>query len=79
VGLYLKLLRRYALEALETPVDKPLQKATVGRFLGELELAERRRLPAVGLGVEGQLTEYAVGSELALDDEVIALTAFPAR
>jgi hypothetical protein len=77
-GLYLKLLRGYALEAIETPVDRPLRKAAVGRFLGELELAQRARRPAVGLGEEGQLTEYAVGSELVVDDEVIALSAFPA-
>jgi hypothetical protein len=77
-GLYLKLLRGYALEAIETPVDKPLRKAAVGRFLGELELAQRTSGPAIGLGERGELTEYAVGSELVLDGEVVALTAFPA-
>ena len=77
-GLYPKLLRGYALEAIETAVDKPLRKAAVGRFLGELELAQRVRRPAVGLGEEGQLTEYAVGSELVLDGEVVALSAFSA-
>ncbi len=78
-GLYLKLLRGYALSAIEQPVNRPLRKAAVGRFLGELELAQRTRRPAVALGEERQLTEYAVGSELVVDGEVVALTAFPAR
>lgn len=78
-GLYLKLLRGYALSAIEQPVNRPLRKAAVGRFLGELELAQRLRRPAAGLGEEGELTEYAVGTELAVDGEVVALTAFPAR
>ena len=77
-GLYLKLLRGYALEAIETPLERLLRKAAVGRFLGELELAQRARKPAVGLGEDGQLTEYAVGSELVVDGEVVALSAFPA-
>jgi hypothetical protein len=76
-GLYLKLLRGYALSAIERPLDKPLRRRDVGRFLGELELAKRDRRKAVGLGEEGLLTEYAVGSELTLDGEVIALSAYP--
>src|SRR5439155_10259335 len=70
-GLYLKLLRGYALEAIETPVDKPLRKAAVGRFLGELELAQRTSGPAIGLGKRGELTEYVLGSELIVDGEVV--------
>jgi hypothetical protein len=77
-GLYLKLLRGYALEAIEMPVDRPLRKAAVGRFLGELELAQRTERVAVGLGQRGDLTEYAVGSELVVGGEVVAVTAFPA-
>jgi hypothetical protein len=76
-GLYLKLLRGYALSAIERPVDKPLRRRDIGRFLGELELAKRHRRPAVGLGEEGVLTEYAVGSELTVDGEVVALSSFP--
>ncbi len=75
-GLYLKLLRGYALEAIETPVERPLRKATVGRFLGELELAQRTRAATAGLGQRGELTEYALGSELTIDGEAVALTAF---
>jgi hypothetical protein len=78
-GLYLKLLRGYALSAIETPVDKPLRSRDLGRFLGELELAKRDRRQAVGLGEEGVLTEYAVGSELILDGEVVVLSAYPGQ
>jgi hypothetical protein len=77
-GLYLKLLRGYALSAIERPLDRPLRRRDLGRFLGELELAKRSRRPAVGLGEEGALTEYAVGSELVLDGEAVALSAYPA-
>ena len=76
-GLYGKLLRGYALDALETPFDRPLAQGAVGRFLGELELAERLYRPAVGHGEEARLEGYAVGSELTANGEVIALTAFP--
>ena len=76
-GLYLKLLRGYALSAIERPLDKPLRRRDLGRFLGELELAKRDRRPAVGLGEEGVLTEYAVGAELTLEGEVVALSAYP--
>jgi ARG/rhodanese/phosphatase superfamily protein len=78
-GLYLKLLRGYALSASEQPLDKPLRRRDVGRFLGELELAKRTRRPAVGLGEEGVLTEYAVGAELSRHGEVIALSAYPGQ
>jgi hypothetical protein len=77
-GLYLKLVRGYALSAIERPLDKPLRRRDLGRFLGELELAKRDRRPAVGLGEEGILTEYAVGTELSLEGEVIATSAYPA-
>jgi hypothetical protein len=77
-GLYLKLLRGYALSAIERPLDRPLRRRDLGRFLGELELAKRTRRPAVGLGEEGVLTEYAVGSELVLEGEVVSLSAYPA-
>jgi hypothetical protein len=78
-GLYLKLLRGYALDAIESPVEKPLSRAAVGRFLGELELAERTSRPAVGLGEVRAFAGFAVGSELAADGEVVSLSAFPAH
>ena len=78
-GLYLKLLRGYALSAIERPLDKPLRRRDLGRFLGELELAKRTRRPAVGLGEEGVLTEDTVGCELRVEGELVALSAYPSR
>lgn len=76
-GLYLKLLRGYALDAIEAPRARPLSRTAVGRFLGEIELAERTRRPAAGLGEEGELAGYVVGRELSVEGEVVALSAFP--
>jgi ARG and Rhodanese-Phosphatase-superfamily-associated Protein domain len=78
-GLYLKLLRGYALDAIESRVEKPASDAAIGRFLGELELAGRASRPAVGLGEVRVVDGYAIGSELVADGEVVALSAFPAR
>jgi hypothetical protein len=73
-GLYLKLLRGYALDAIERPVEKGLRRRAVERFLAALRETERRRYPAVGLGDENR---FAGGAELVHDGEVVALTAFP--
>jgi hypothetical protein len=78
-GLYLKLLSGYALDAIEAPSARPLAKTAVGRFLGELELAERTRRPAIGMGETGELAGYVVGRELSADGEVVAVSAFPAH
>jgi ARG and Rhodanese-Phosphatase-superfamily-associated Protein domain len=78
-GLYLKLLRGYALEAIEAPVERPLSNSALGRFLGELELAERTWRPAIGRGEEAELAGYAIGRELSVDGEIVALSAFPSR
>jgi len=76
-GLYSKLLRGYALDALEEGPERLLSRTALGRFLGELELAARAIRPALGLGEEGVLSGYAVGAELVVGGEVVALTAFP--
>jgi hypothetical protein len=78
-GLYLKLVRGYALDAIESRSERPLSSTAIGRFLGELELAERSRRPAVGVGEDGMLDGYAVGCELEAEGEVVALSAFPAQ
>ena len=69
-GLYHKLLRGYALDAIESRSDRPLSNAAVGRFLGELELAS---------GEAPTFEGYAVGTRLVVGGETIALSAFPAR
>ena len=78
-GLYLKLLRGYALDAIESPVEKPVSDTAIGRFLGELELARRTSRPAVGLGDVRVFDGYAIGSELVEDGEIVTVSAFPAR
>jgi anion-transporting ArsA/GET3 family ATPase len=44
-----------------------------------LELAKRERRHGIGAGEEAVFSEYAIGAELSLEGEVIALSAFPAR
>ena len=75
-GLYLKLLRGYALDAIERPVEKGLRRRAVERFLAALREAKRRREPAVALGKEVRLEGRAIGSVLEHAGEVVALTAF---
>jgi hypothetical protein len=75
-GLYLKLLRGYALDAIERPAEDGLRRRAVERFLAAVREAARRREPAVGLGKELRLEGRAVGSLLEHDGEVVALTAF---
>jgi hypothetical protein len=77
-GLYLKLLRGYALDTIERPVEKGLRRRAVERFLAAIREAARRREPAVGLGEKARLKGRAIGSMLEHAGEVVALTAFPA-
>jgi hypothetical protein len=74
-GLYLKLLRGYALDALERPLERRVAKATVERFLAGVAKAPRQESEAVGLGRE---LHFPGGCELRLDGGIVALTAFPA-
>jgi hypothetical protein len=72
-GLYLKLLRGYALDAVERPVERRVAKAVVERFLAEITAAPRAEQPAVGLGIERR---FAGGCELKLEVDTVAVTAF---
>lgn len=78
-GLYLKLLRGYALDAIESPLERRLSGRDLGRFLGELELAERTRRLAPGLGEQRELSGYALGQELVLNGELLAMSVFANR
>jgi hypothetical protein len=77
-GLFAKLLRGYALDALEHPVPEPLRSETVDRFVAEVAAADRRLAPAVGLGSESRFSGRVLGVELGAQGELVALTAFPA-
>ncbi len=78
-GLYRKLVRGYALEAAGSGEPcLPLSPASVGRFLGELEIAPRAAQGAWGLGEDRVINGYVIGRELLVDGEVVALAVLPA-
>ena len=77
-GLYTKLLRGYALDALERPLDVPLPKRYVASLLRRIVRATRAATPVVGLGQERRLeSSRLVGSELVVGEELVALSVFP--
>jgi ARG/rhodanese/phosphatase superfamily protein len=77
-GLHAKLLRGYALDALEHRAAKPVRREAVDGFLRDVAAAQRRLAPAIGLGSESRFSGPVLGIELAAHGEVVALTAFPA-
>ena len=77
-GLYAKLLRGYALDALERPLPKALAQEAVEAFLTRLGRTRRHLAAAVALGSESRLRGRILGSELAAHGELVAMTAFPA-
>jgi hypothetical protein len=77
-GLYAKLLRGYALDALEHRDAKPVRGEALDQFLRDVATSQRRLAPAVGLGSESRFSGPVLGIELAAHGEVVALTAFPA-
>ena len=77
-GLYAKLLRGYALDAIEHPTDAPVPAEYVERLLGRIARAQRSPAPLVGLGQAWSLSSRRLaGTELRLGDELVALTVFP--
>jgi ARG and Rhodanese-Phosphatase-superfamily-associated Protein domain len=67
-GLHAKLLRGYALDAIERPTEAPVPAQYIEKFLARLGRARRGsgELRARGL----------VGTDLAVDGELIALSVF---
>ena len=69
-GLYAKLLRGYALDAVEQPIDAPIPTDYIDRLLARLPRASRR--------ATGELQGRGfIGSELLVAEEPIALSVFP--
>ena len=58
-GLYSKLLRGYALDAIERPLDAPVPKEYVASLLRRIARATRAATPVVGLGQERRLESTA--------------------
>jgi len=74
--LYPKLLRGYALEALNLDETAGRGGADEEAFMTALSLANRRPLPPVGAGSAAALEwAFVSGHELRLDDDLVALTA----
>jgi len=77
-GLYSKLLRGYALDAIERPVDAPVPKEYVASLLRRIARATRTATPIVGIGQERRVeSSRLVGSELVVGEELVALSVFP--
>ncbi len=80
--LFLKILRSYALDALDAPAS-PEQEASalptgdVEAFLNAVKDAELKTFPAVGEGQDGRLTgRDLTGAALTTEDRVVHLGAF---
>jgi hypothetical protein len=76
---YAKLLRGYALDALEAPAAEALADGAAEETLGAVEGAEREPVQTGGRGELHRLrSNRVVGWELQLGQELIALTVFAA-
>ena len=74
-----KLVRSYALDALETASDQPVapSEPAVRSFLDRLRNAEAERFPALGEGEDIRLTGNGVaGGALAVDGRLVHLAGF---
>ncbi len=75
--LYPKLLDGYLLDALEGLDQEPAGRARLEMFLDAVAGAPRRTSPSEGLGEDVRLSaEGVVGSGLALDGELLQLSAY---
>jgi hypothetical protein len=77
-SLHAKLVRGYALDAIEEPRPAPFPSEALAALSLALDRAQRIAAPAAGVGEARRLDgPRVVGTELAVGGEVIALTAFP--
>lgn len=58
-GLYAKLLRGYALDAMETPEDRPLRKNAIRGFLSGIDRDAVQLVDPVGIGTSARYTGQA--------------------
>ena len=77
-GLYAKLLRGYALEALETRVERPIEPVEARKFLADLETASLRLAEGSAASSRTELEGRVGGSTLHAHGELVAVAAFPA-
>ncbi len=76
-GLYAKLLRGYALDAIERPAGHGLGAAAVSSFLRGIDRDAVHLIKPVGSGSEGRFAGKVRGAELTCDGELVALTVVP--
>jgi hypothetical protein len=76
-GLYRKLLRGYALQAVERPIEQPLRRRVVERFLGEIDRSKAQMARTPGAGSILQYGGALRGAELSAFGELVALTVYP--
>jgi hypothetical protein len=77
-ALHAPLVQGYALDALETEEKDVLTLEEAGAFLALVTASAADARPAIGLGRDLTFESAGVcGSALALDDELVQLTAFP--
>ncbi len=75
-----KLIRSYALDALETSAEteKSTPETEVQRFIKILSTVDAREFPAIGLGIDLRLSGHMIsGGALTNDGRIIHLGAFP--
>jgi hypothetical protein len=70
-GVYAKLLRGYALDALEARVDRPVPEEYVRLLLNRLQRRESHDGNVRGRGF--------LGAEIAVEGETVALSVFPTK
>lgn len=80
--IYPKLLRGYALEALQTPPTKKVHavdpETAVLRLFAELSAAQPQERAGVDLGTDLRVeTKTAFGAGLAFEDDMLQLSVFP--
>ena len=76
-GLYRKLLRGYALQAVERPVERPLRRRAVERFLAAIDRGSAQIARTAGAGSTLRYGGAVRGSELSAFGELVALTVYP--
>src|SRR5262249_7364755 len=75
--LYTKLLRGYALDAIEAPSGEPLSDDAAEELLADVSTARRKPVPSGGRGVLRSLrSERLIAWELRQGEELLALAAF---
>ena len=77
-GLYAKLLRGYALDAIEAKLERATGPRQVERFVGSIDRRNLRMETPVGIGFDGRYRGPIVGQELSAFGELVALSAYPA-